>query len=85
MDHVPIFLEHVDLLNSLDWLHIEFFQRSLQLLIVGAGGFMNFLHFSPRRAFTTVFAIVLASGGEMRVSAVALRAMKLRITRRGRS
>ena len=34
--HIPILLEHVDLFNCLDRLDVEFLQRRLQLLVVGA-------------------------------------------------
>ena len=37
MNHVSVFLEHVDLLNRLDRLDVEFLKRGLQLLVVGAG------------------------------------------------
>ena len=47
MDDIAILLEHVDLLNGLDRLDIELLQRGLQLLVVGAGGLVHFLDFSP--------------------------------------
>lgn len=54
MNHIPILLEHVDFLNGLNWLHIELLKRRLQLLVIRARRLMDFLHFSPGRAFTTV-------------------------------
>lgn len=36
VNHIPVLLEHVDLLDGLDRLHIELLQRRLKLLVVGA-------------------------------------------------
>lgn len=36
MNHIPIFLEHVDFLNGLNRLHIKLLKRRLQLLIIRA-------------------------------------------------
>lgn len=36
MNHIPIFLEHVDFLNGLNRLHIELLKRRLQLLVIRA-------------------------------------------------
>lgn len=41
MDDVSVLLEHVDLLNGLDRLHVHLLQRRLQLLVVGAGGLVH--------------------------------------------
>ena len=54
MDHVAVFLEHVDLFNGLDWLYIELFQRRLEFLVVCAGRFVDFLYFSPWCTFAAV-------------------------------
>ena len=54
MYHIPIFLEHIDLLNRLDGLDIELLQRRLQLLVVGARGFVNLLGLSPWGAFAAI-------------------------------
>lgn len=62
MNYVAVFLEHVHLLNRLDGLHIEFFQRRLKLFVICSGRFMHFFHFSPRSAFTTGSGMLLAPG-----------------------
>jgi len=41
VDDVSVLLEHVDLLNGLDRLHVHLLQRRLQLLVVGAGGLVH--------------------------------------------
>ena len=51
MDDIAVLLEHVHLLNRLDGLHVEFLQRCLQLLVIGARGLVNFLLFPPWCAF----------------------------------
>ena len=48
MDDIAVLLKHVYLLNRLNGLHVEFLQRSLQLLVIGARGLMDFLLFPPR-------------------------------------
>ena len=42
MQHVSIFPEHVDLLNTRDGLNIEFLQRALQLLVILGSGWLAF-------------------------------------------
>ena len=51
MDNIPILLEHIHLLNRLDWLDVELLERGLQFLVVGAGGLMDFLLFPAWGAF----------------------------------
>lgn len=51
MNHVSVFLEHIDLLNCLNGLHVELLQRSLQLLVIGARSLVHFLLFSPWCSF----------------------------------
>jgi hypothetical protein len=51
MDDVSVALEHVDLLNGLNWLDIELLQRSLQLLIIRARALVDLLDFPARRTF----------------------------------
>ena len=51
MDDIAVLFEHVHLLNRLNGLHVEFFQRSLQLLVIGARGLVNLLLFPPWCAF----------------------------------
>ena len=53
MDHVSVFFEHVDLLDCLDGLDVEFFEGGLEFFVVGAGCFVDFLYFSPRGAFAS--------------------------------
>ena len=58
MNHIAILLEHIDLLDRLDRLHIQLFEGRLQLLVVCARGLVHLLYFSPRRAFTAVGEMV---------------------------
>ena len=57
MDHIPILLEHIDLLDRLNRLHVQLLERGLQLLVVRAGGLVHFFHFSPGRAFASVWEV----------------------------
>lgn len=61
MDDVSVFLEHVDLLDRLDGLDVEFFERGLQLLVIGARGFVHFLRLAARRAFASVLRYLVNS------------------------
>ena len=54
MDDVSVFLEHVDLLDRLDGLDVKFFERGLQLLVVGAGRLVDFLSLAAWCAFASV-------------------------------
>lgn len=56
VNNVAVTLEHVDLLNCLDWLHIELLQRGLELLVVGAGALVDLLNLPPWCAFAAVIA-----------------------------
>jgi len=60
VNDIAVTLEHVDLLDRLNWLDVELLQRRLQLLVVGARGFVDLLDFTPRSA--------LASAGATAVS-----------------
>lgn len=60
MYHVAVLLEHVDLLDGLDGLHIELLERGLQLLVVRAGGLVHLLCLSSGCAFTTVDFILVS-------------------------
>ena len=53
VDHLTVLLEHVDLLNRLNRLHIQFLQRALQLLVIGSGAFMRLFDFSPGSSFSS--------------------------------
>jgi hypothetical protein len=54
MDDVSVTLEHVDLLNGLDGLHIELLEGALELLVVGAGAFVDLLDFPAGSALAAV-------------------------------
>lgn len=54
MDDVSVGLEHVDLLNSLDWLNIELLERRLQLLVIHSCALVHLLDLSSRCALSTV-------------------------------
>ena len=54
MDDVTIRLEHVDLLNCLDRLHVHLLQGCLELLVVGAGALVDLFDFSSGCAFASV-------------------------------
>lgn len=54
MDDVPVRLEHVDLLNRLDWLNVELLEGCLQLLVVHACALMHLLDLSSRCALPTI-------------------------------
>lgn len=56
MDDVAIALEHVDLLNGLNRLNIEFLQRSLELLVIGAGALVDLLDLSPGSTLSAEYA-----------------------------
>ena len=53
VNHISVFLEHVDLLNRLNGLHVELLQGSLQLLVVSARGLVHFLLFSSWCSFAS--------------------------------
>lgn len=55
MDDVAVALEHVDLFDLRDGLHVHLLEGGLELLVVGAGGFVDLLHFSPRGAFASAY------------------------------
>lgn len=46
VDDVAVRLEHVHLLNRLDWLHVHLFEGALQLLVVGARAPLDLLDLS---------------------------------------
>ena len=43
VDYISIFLEHIDLLNGLDRLHIQLLKRRLQFLIIGSRRLVDLL------------------------------------------
>jgi hypothetical protein len=53
VDDVAVALEHVDLLNRLDGLDVEFLERCLQLLVVGAGALVDLLDLPARSALAS--------------------------------
>jgi hypothetical protein len=54
MNDVSVFLKHVYFLNRLDGLDVEFLERGLQLLVVGAGRLVDFLGLAARCAFASI-------------------------------
>ena len=54
MDDVAVLFEHVDLLDGLDGLDVEFLERGLQFFVVGARGLVDFLLLPSRCAFAAV-------------------------------
>jgi hypothetical protein len=45
MNDIPILLEHIDLLDSLNRLDIHFLQGGLEFLVVSAAGLVHFFGF----------------------------------------
>ncbi len=56
VNHIPVRLEHVDLLNGLDGLHIELLERLLQLLVVAGRSSRGALHLSPGSSLATIYS-----------------------------
>ena len=54
VDDIPVLLEHVHLLDCLDGLDVELLERGLQLLVVGAGGLVDFLRFPARGSLPSI-------------------------------
>ena len=54
VNDITIRLEHVDLLDGLDWLHVHLLQRRLQLLVVRARALVDLLDLSPWCALSSV-------------------------------
>ena len=57
MNDVAVRLEHVDLLNCLNWLHVHLLQGRLQLLVVGARALVDLLDLSSRGALASVNSV----------------------------
>lgn len=53
MDDIAILLEHVDLLDGLNWLDIQLLKCSLQLLVIAARGLLNLLDLSSWGTLST--------------------------------
>jgi hypothetical protein len=53
MNHLTVLLEHVDLLNCLDGLHVQLLQRSLQFLVICPGGLVHPLSLSTGRSLSS--------------------------------
>lgn len=60
MNHIAVFLEHIDLLNRLDRLYVELFQRRLKLFVVVTRCFVDLFRFSPWRTFAACFGMLSA-------------------------
>lgn len=54
MDDVAVALEHVDLLDALDGLHVELLECRLELLVVGAGSLVDLLDLASRSSLSTI-------------------------------
>jgi hypothetical protein len=54
MDDIAITLEHVDLFDRLDWLHIQLLECRLQLLVIRARVLVDLLDFSPWCALAAI-------------------------------
>jgi hypothetical protein len=61
VDNISVTLEHVDLLNGLDGLHIELLQRSLELLVVGTSALVDLLDLPAGSTLASVSPVSLAS------------------------
>lgn len=55
MNNIPILLEHVDLLDGLERLHVHFLQRCLQFLVIGAAGLVDLLDFAAGGSLASVW------------------------------
>jgi len=62
VNDIAVTLEHVHLLNCLNRLDVELLQRRLQLLVVGAGGFVDLLDLTPRSALASAPGAIAVSG-----------------------
>lgn len=60
MNHVAIIFEHIDFLNGLDGLDVEFLERALQFLIICTGCFVDFADHASRSTFSSVILQLLA-------------------------
>ena len=63
VNNIPVLLEHVHLLDRLDGLDVELLERGLQLLVVGAGGLVDFLRFPARGSFPSVEYVLVCEDG----------------------
>ena len=54
--HIAVFLEHVDLLDRLDGLHVHLLECGLQFLVVCAGALVHFLRLAAGGTFASVHA-----------------------------
>jgi hypothetical protein len=69
VDDVAVLLEHVDLLDGLDGLHIELLKRSLQLLVIHSRALVYLLLRSSRYALSTIHDLS-ASYTQLRMSSI---------------
>jgi hypothetical protein len=61
VDDVSVFLEHVDLLDGLDGLHVHLLQGGLELLVVGTGGLVDLLDLAAGSALASVLGNIISS------------------------
>jgi hypothetical protein len=59
VDDVSVLLEHVDLLDGLDGLHVHLLQGGLELLVVGSGGLVNLLDLAAGSTLSSVDELVV--------------------------
>jgi hypothetical protein len=90
VDDVSVALEHVDLLDCLNWLNVHLLERRLQLLIVGASALVDLLDLSAGSAFATIIPLDLYHkractpwGSKARVSRRIVTATHVRLRGRG--
>lgn len=61
MNDVSVTLEHVHLLNGLDRLNVQFLKSCLELLVVGAGAFVDLLDLPAGCSLTAIPPLSLAT------------------------
>jgi hypothetical protein len=55
VDNVAVLLEHVNLLNRLDGLHVHLLERRLELFVVGGRGLVDALGLAAGSSLSSVF------------------------------
>lgn len=56
VNDVSVALEHVDLFNGLDWLHVHLLQRRLELLVIRARALVGLLDLPSWSAFAAIIS-----------------------------
>lgn len=65
VDDVSVLLEHVDLLDGLDGLHVHLLQGGLELLVVGAGRLVDLLDLAAGSALASAFVSIVLSTADL--------------------